>query len=71
MLFRSLGEDDVLAAAVDDEGAITPLADALVDGALLDPAHLVEEPTLLGDDPPTDSLPVCGKNVHRSDAMGR
>ena len=30
-----LGEDDVLAAAVDRQGAIATLADALVDGALL------------------------------------
>ena len=38
-----LGEDDVLAAAVDDQGAIAALADALVDGAGLDAAHLIED----------------------------
>ncbi len=35
-----LGEDLVLAAAVDHQGVVAPLADALVRGALLDPAHL-------------------------------
>ena len=66
-----LGEDGVLAAAVDRQGVVAALADPLVDGAGLDPPHLVEDLALRRDDAAADSLPVCGKNVQRPDATAR
>ena len=39
-----LGEDDVLAAAVDHQGAVAALADPLVDGALADRADASKTP---------------------------
>ena len=44
-----LGEDDVLASAVDDQGAVAALADSRVDGAGRDPALLGEQLALGGD----------------------
>ncbi len=64
-----LGEDDVLAAAVDDQGAIAALADALVLGARLDPAHLFEDRPLRAHGAAADSQPVCGENVHAAHPM--
>ena len=66
-----LGEDRVLAAAVDDQAAVAALTDALVDGAGLDAA----EP----DRRSPAGRPPCGgrfpaslrENVHRPDRMSR
>ena len=63
-----LGEDLVLALAVDHQGVVAALADALVDGAFLARHDLVEDPPLGGDDAAADSRPVCGENVHGPDA---
>ena len=65
-----LGEDDVLAAAVDDQGAIASLADALIDGALLAGQGLGEDRALGGDDAAADRRPVGGEEIHRRDARG-
>ena len=46
-----LFEDGVLAEAVDDEGAVTSLTDALVDRPGLDPPVLVEDPPMRRDRP--------------------
>ena len=53
-----LGEDDVLALAVDGEGAVAALADPGVDGARGDPALLGEQLALRGDHPPAGAEPI-------------
>ena len=53
-----LGEDDVLALAVDREGAVASLADPGVDGARGDPALLGEQLALRGDHPPAGAEPI-------------
>ncbi len=66
-----LVEDRLLAAAVDDQTMVAALADAVVDGALLDPTHRREDLLLRSHRAATNSQPVCGKNVHRRDSTAR
>ena len=62
-----LGEDRVLAEAVDHQGAVAALADPLVDGAFLAAGAGGEDLALGGDDAAADRRPVCGEDVHRPD----
>jgi hypothetical protein len=41
-----LGEDRILAEPVDHQGVVAALPNAVIDGALLDAAVLVEDPAL-------------------------
>ena len=66
-----LGEDDVLAFAVDHQGAVAALADPLVDGALLARLRALEDRALGGDDAAADRRPVGGEDVHRPHATQR
>ena len=66
-----LGEDDVLAFAVDHQGAVAALADPLVDGALLARPRPLEDRALGGDDAAADRRPVGGEEVHRPHARDR
>ena len=63
-----LGEDRVLAFAVDYQGVVAALADPLVDGALGAAGGRGEDRSLRLDDAAADSQPVCGENVHRPDS---
>ncbi len=64
-----LGEDGVLAAAVDDKGAVAPLAHSLVGGALRYRGRPLEDLAIGRHDAPADPQPVCAENVHRLHAM--
>ena len=70
-----LGEDRVLAAAVDHQGVVAALADPLVDGAGLDcPRTCVEDRPLRRHGAAADPEPVCVESerwCRRSGASGR
>ena len=66
--FLELGEDHVLATAVDHQGVVAALSDPLVDGALLAGQRLGEDRALGGDDAAADRRPVGGDEIHRQDA---
>src|SRR3954471_18448558 len=63
-----LGKDDVLAFAVDHQGAVAALADPLVVGPLLARLRPLEDRALGGNDAAADRRPVGSKDVHRAHA---
>ena len=58
-----LGEDDVLALAIDCERSVPSLPDARVYGARGDPAVLREELAVSLDDPPAGADPIRGQGI--------
>ena len=64
-----LGEDGVLAEAVDDQGVVAALADALVLGARLDPDVIGEDLLLALDSPSQGRDPLIARGARKHCAM--